>query len=56
MELTGSIGSVNSIERKTQKHRWFEDNALIFYENNRKDILANITDHFMSQLKCETLN
>lgn len=39
-ELTDSAESANLVERRPGKNNRFEDNALVFYEINRKDILT----------------
>lgn len=38
MELTDSTESANLVERRLGKNNRFEDNALVFYENNCNDI------------------
>lgn len=38
MELTNFTEDVNLIEKRTKKNNRFEDNALVFYENNRRDV------------------
>lgn len=38
MELTESTESANLVEGRLEKNNRFEDNALIFYRNNRNDI------------------
>lgn len=38
LELTDSIEGVNLIEKRTRKSNRFENNLLVFYENNRRDV------------------
>lgn len=38
MDLTGSTERVNFVEKRAGKNNRFEDNALVFYENNRRDV------------------
>lgn len=40
MELAEATESTNLVERRPGKSNRFEDNALVFYENNRRDILT----------------
>lgn len=38
LELTDSTESVNFVERRIGKNGRFEDNALVFHENNLRDV------------------
>lgn len=38
LELTDSAEGVNLVEKRTRKNNRFEDNTLVFYENNRRDV------------------
>lgn len=38
IELIVSTKNVNFVERRTWKNSQLEDNALLFYENNRRDV------------------
>lgn len=38
MELTDSTEGMNFVEKRTGKNNRFEDNGLVFYKNNRRDV------------------
>lgn len=48
--------SSNLIERKPRRNDLFEDNALIFYENNRKDVPTQHNRHSTSPRRYEMSN